>query len=269
MTIVEALKMVLAKYPEGLTNKEAYEKIIDEKLYDFPAKDPSHVVNGIIRRHCYGLDFPTAHPIKYFKIVGHKGKKPLYSLIELSEAVAVPSGKNLLSDETLPEEKIQKFYNEHLKNIYLQLTENIMEKPPAFFERLVVDLLLKMGYGYDNCAGIAVGGSHDNGIDGIISEDKLGLSLIYLQAKRYNKKNTVGRQEIQSFVGAMQKIQKGVFITTSSFTSEALKYAKEQQQKSLKLIDGPLLTELMVKYEVGVVSQQSLKIYRLDNLYFE
>ena len=133
MTIVEALKMVLAKYPEGLTNKEAYEKIIDEKLYDFPAKDPSHVVNGIIRRHCYGLDFPTAHPIKYFKIVGHKGKKPLYSLIELSEAVAVPSGKNLLSDETLPEEKIQKFYNEHLKNIYLQLTENIMEKPPAFF----------------------------------------------------------------------------------------------------------------------------------------
>lgn len=80
MTIVEALKIVLSQNPNGLTNKEAYYEIIQQDLYKFPAQKPDSVVNGIIRRHCYGLDFPTANPIKYFKIVGHKGKKPLYAL---------------------------------------------------------------------------------------------------------------------------------------------------------------------------------------------
>lgn len=269
MTIVEALKIVLSQHPNGLTNKEAYEKIIQQNLYEFPAKKPESVVNGIIRRHCYGLDFPTANPVKYFRIVGYKGKKPLYSLVEMSNNVSKVSNKPLTDEETLPEEKIQKFYNEHLENIYSQLIDNIVAKLPEFFEHLIVDLLLKMGYGYDKNSGIVVGGSHDNGIDGIINEDKLGLSLIYLQAKRYTSSNTVGRPEIQSFVGAMQNIQKGVFITTSSFTREAIEYAEHQQQKSLKLIDGQMLTELMVKYEVGIVSQQSLKIYKVDNSYFE
>lgn len=269
MTIVEALKIVLNQHPNGLTNKDAYEEIIKQKLYEFPAQKPESVVNGIIRRHCYGLNFPTANPVKYFEIVGYKGKKPLYSLLEKSEKVTKISNKNLIDDETLPEEKIQKFYDEHLENIYSQLIDNIMAKLPEFFEHMIVDLLIKMGYGYDNNSGIVVGGSHDNGIDGIINEDKLGLSVIYLQAKRYTSSNTVGRREIQSFVGAMQNIQKGVFITTSSFTREAIEYAERQQQKNLKLIDGEMLTRFMVKYEVGIVSQQNLKIYKIDNSYFE
>ena len=269
MTIVEALKIVLSQHPDGLTNKEAYEKIIEQNLYEFPAKKPESVVNGIIRRHCYGLDFPTANPVKHFRIVGYKGKKSLYSLVEMSDNVSKSTTKLITDDETLPEAKIQKFYNEHLENIYSQLIDNIMAKFPEFFEHVIVDLLLKMGYGYDKNSGIVVGGSHDNGIDGIIYEDKLGLSLIYLQAKRYTSSNTVGRREIQSFVGAMQNIQKGVFITTSSFTREAVEYAEHQQQKNLKLIDGEMLTTLMVRYEVGIVSQQSLKIYKVDNSYFE
>ena len=269
MTIVEALKIVLSKYPDGLTNKEAYEEIIKYNLYEFPAKKPDRVVNGIIRRHCYGLDFPTANSVKYFKIVGYRGKKPLYSLVDISENITKISKNNRIDGETLPEEKIQKFYDEHLENIYSQLIDNIMGKSPEFFERLIVGLLLKMGYGYDSNSGIVVGGSHDNGIDGIINEDKLGLSFIYLQAKRYTSGNKVGRREIQSFVGAMQNIQKGVFITTSSFTREAIEYVEHQQQKSLKLIDGKMLVRLMVKYEVGIVSQQSLKIYKVDNSYFE
>lgn len=269
MTIVEALKIVLNQHLDGLTNKEAYEKIIEQNLYNFPAKKPENVVNSIIRRHCYGLDFPTANPVKYFRIVGYKGKKPLYSLIEMSDQVSRISNKVLIDDETLPEEKIQEFYNEHLENIYVQLIDNIMAREPGFFENLVVDLLLKMGYGYDKNSGIVVGGSHDNGIDGIINEDKLGLSLIYLQAKRYTSSNTVGRREIQSFVGAMQNIQKGVFITTSGFTRDAIEYAERQQQKNLKLIDGEMLTKLMVKYEVGIISRQSLKIYKVDYSYFE
>lgn len=202
MTIVEDLKIVMEKHPQGITNKEAYEEIVSEEL--------------------------------------------------------------------LPEEKIQKYYNEHLENIYSQLIDNIMENMPVFFERLIVDLLLKMEYGYDDHSGIVVGGSHDNdGIDGGINEDKLGLSLIYLQAKRYAQKNKVGWPKIQSFVGAMQNIQKGVFITTSSFSREAKEFAEHQHQKNLNLIDGGMLTHLMVKYEVGIASQQSLKIYKVDNSYFE
>lgn len=269
MTILEALKIVLGQYPKGLTNREVYEEIIKQDLYEFPAKKPENVVNGIIRRHCYGLDFPTASPVKYFKIIGYKGKKPLYTLVNTSETMSKALDKKLADDEILPEEKIQKFYEEHLEIIFSQLIDNIMEKSSDFFEQLIIDLLLKMGYGYDSNSGIVVGGSHDGGIDGIINEDKLGLSLIYLQAKRYACNNTVGRREIQSFVGAMQNIQKGVFITTSSFTREAAEYAEQQQQKNLKLIDGEMLTRLMVKYEVGIVSQQSIKIYKIDNLYFE
>lgn len=269
MTIVEALKTVLSEYPSGMTNREAYEEIIKCGLYEFSAKQPEHIVNGIIRRHCYGLDFPTANPVKYFKIVGYRGKKPLYSLVDIAEIASETSKNNFRDVETLPEEKIQKFYDEHLENIYAQIIDIIMGKLPEFFERLIVDLLLKMGYGYDRNSGIVVGGSHDGGVDGIINEDKLGLSLIYLQAKRYTSGNNVGRREIQSFVGAMQNIQKGVFITTSSFTREAMEYVERQQQKSLRLIDGEMLARLMVKYEVGVVSQQSLKIYKVDNSYFE
>ncbi len=99
---------------DGLTNKEAYEKIIEQNLYEFPAKKPESVVNGILRRHCFGGDFPTANSVKYFRIVGYKGKKPLYSIIETNDIVPVTSKKDITDDEVLPEEKIQEFYNEHL-----------------------------------------------------------------------------------------------------------------------------------------------------------
>ncbi len=267
MTILEALKVVMSDNPNGMTNKEAYDEIIKRKLYEFPAKKPESVVNGMIRRHCYGLNFPTANPVKYFKIVQYKGKKPLYALLDEKPVEKV---KKRINDEAeLPEEKIQLYYDEHLKNIYTQIKESILEKDPPFFERLIVDLLLNMGYGYDKNSGVVVGGSHDGGIDGIISEDKLGLSLIYLQAKRYGENNKVGRPELQAFVGAMQNINKGVFITTSDFTKEAVEYTEHQQQKSIKLINGEMLTELMVKFGVGVLEQQNIKIYKVDSSYFE
>lgn len=126
-----------------------------------------------------------------------------------------------------------------------------------------------MGYGYDSKSGITVGGPHDGGIDGIINEDKLGLDLIYLQAKRYKESQKIGSKDLQAFVGAMENVQKGVFITTSSFTSEAKKFVNRQQQKSIKIIDGKLLAELMVKYEVGVKVNQIFNIYKMDTSYFE
>ncbi len=271
MTIVDALKEVLSEYPNGLTSKRSYEEIVKKNLYDFPAKKPQYVVNGIIRRHCYGLDFPTANPIKYFKIVSYIEKKPVYALLlmEKESAEQLESKKKDIDNERLPEEKIQDFYEEHLNGIYSLMFDNILNRTPSFFENLVVELLLKMGYGYDDNSGVVVGGSHDSGIDGIINEDKLGLDLIYLQAKRYGSKNKVGRPELQAFVGAMQNIHKGVFITTSGFTKECIQYVMTQQQKNIKLIDGKMLTKFMVKYEVGVVCEQSIKIYKIDTSYFD
>lgn len=135
--------------------------------------------------------------------------------------------------------------------------------PPKFFESLVVHLLLEMGYGVNDQAGKVIGKSHDGGIDGVIFEDRLGLSKIYIQAKRYDQKNTIGRQILQSFVGAMQDVQKGVFITTSTFTKEAINYAENQQQKSLKLINGDLLADLMITYGIGL---EKLKRIRYTSL---
>lgn len=126
-----------------------------------------------------------------------------------------------------------------------------------------------MGYGSDKESGVVIGRSHDGGIDGVISEDRLGLDQIYIQAKRYTPGNTVGRKELQSFVGAMQNINKGVFITTSSFTKEAKKYAVDQQQKNLRLIDGQELAKYMIKYQVGIVIKKRYEIVDIDSDYFE
>ena len=193
----------------------------------------------------------------------------------MEDSVAIESkplkGKDSAKDasEYLPEEKIAAAIEEHIQQIKAQLLENIMNNHPDFFEHLVVELLLKMGYGYDKKSGIVTGGSHDGGVDGIISEDKLGLDLIYLQAKRYASSNKVGRKELQAFIGAMGFVQKGVFITTSSFTREAASFGAQQQQKSIKLIDGDMLAEYMVKYQIGVESVKEYYIYKVDTDYFD
>lgn len=267
MTIIEAIKEVLSAETVGMTSREIYDEIISKNLYVFPAANPPAVVNNIIRRHCLDLNFPTANVVKYFKIVGYRGKKTLYALIDSSieKADEKTSGE---SKELLPEEVIQEAYERHIQEIKQSLMESIMEHDPSFFEQLIVDLLIAMDYGYDKSSGVVVGGSHDGGVDGIIYEDKLGLGKIYLQAKRYGKRNTVGRKELQAFVGAMESVQKGVFITTSSFTKEALAYAKSQQQKSLKLIDGEKLSDLMVQYEIGIQKiARPIYLYRLDVSY--
>lgn len=147
--------------------------------------------------------------------------------------------------------------------------DRILACHPSFFENLVVNLLLEMRYGVNNQSGKVLGKSHDGGIDGVIYEDRLGLSKIYIQAKRYEPGNTIGRQTLQSFVGAMQDVQKGVFITTSTFIKEAIEYAKNQQQKSLKLINGDLLADLIITYGIGLEKVKTYIVYKLNEDYFE
>jgi len=144
----------------------------------------------------------------------------------------------------------------------------VKEASPRFFERLVIDLLLGMGYGGSRAdAGKTIGRSGDGGIDGIISEDKLGLDTIYVQAKRWE--NTVGRPEIQKFVGALQphRATKGIFITTSDFTDDAKDYASRIPTKII-LIDGERLAELMIEHNVGVSVSQTYEIKKIDTDYF-
>ncbi|KGM98312.1 restriction endonuclease [Clostridium novyi A str. 4552] len=268
MIIIEAIKEILSKEETGLTSREIYQKIVDKNLYSFGAKDPKAIVNGIIRKHCLGIDFPTASPVKHFRVVKQTGHVNYYLLNKNNnKSLTIKEIKNN-EKELLPEEKMMRAFNDHVINIKQQLIEEILDSDPAFFEQLVSDLLIKMGYGYDEYASKIVSGSNDSGIDCIIDEDKLGLDKINIQAKRYSQDNVVGRPVLQMFVGAMENVQKGVFITTSSFSKQALQYAEKQQQKNLKLIDGVMLAELMVKYEVGVTSIKSFNTYKIDKDYF-
>ncbi|GAA1211155.1 restriction endonuclease [Rhodoglobus aureus] len=150
------------------------------------------------------------------------------------------------------------------------LLERLRERPPEFFEDAVVKVLLAMGYGGSEQRGKRIGGSGDGGVDGVIDQDALGLDQIYVQAKRYAAGNNVGREAIQAFIGALQGFgaSRGVFITSSMFTPNALEYAQAIQTR-IVLIDGPRLANLMIKYKVGVQVQQSYEVVELDEDFFE
>jgi len=168
-----------------------------------------------------------------------------------------------------PEEALEYGHQKLSENLSDEIIEQIMSCTPAFFERLVVELLVKMGYGGSlKEAASIVGKSGDGGIDGIIKEDKLGLDAIYIQAKRWD--SVVGRPEIQKFVGALdgQKARKGIFITTSSFTKDAVEYAKGTTVKVV-LIDGERLADLMMENNLGVSTVMTYEIKRVDSDYFD
>lgn len=170
-----------------------------------------------------------------------------------------------------PKELIEDGYNKINRDLSDELLSAIMECPPAFFEKLIVDLMLAMGYGGTEGTGQVVGKCNDEGIDGIIKEDKLGLDVIYLQAKRWKKGGTIGPGEVRDFVGSLSvgKGNKGVFITTSTFTKAAEECIKKVSDKQVVLIDGSDLTNLMIKYNVGVSTESSYEIKKMDFDYFE
>lgn len=167
-----------------------------------------------------------------------------------------------------PEESIDFGYKQLKDALTEDLNKQLKTISPAFFEKLVVELLVKMGYGGSlKEAGEVRGKSGDEGIDGIIKEDKLGLDAIYVQAKKWE--GNVGRPEIQKFAGALmgQKAKKGIFITTSGFTKDAIDFVKSIESR-IVLIDGIKLSELMIEYDLGVNTVREVKIKRLDSDYF-
>lgn len=167
-----------------------------------------------------------------------------------------------------PEEALYEAHERLRASLESELLQQVKTASPAFFERLVVDLLVRMGYGGSfRDAGQAVGKSGDGGIDGIIKEDRLGLDLIYIQAKRWEA--SVGRPEIQKFAGALQghRARKGVFITTSTFSKDAIAYVEKIDSK-IVLIDGPTLARHMVDNDVGVSLVTDYQVKRVDSDYF-
>jgi restriction system protein len=176
--------------------------------------------------------------------------------------------KTSVTHEQTPLEAIEDAYETIRGGLVGELIDQIMQCSPEFFERLVVDLLVRMGYGGTRKdASRAVGKSGDEGIDGIINEDRLGLEVVYIQAKRW--KDTVSRPELQKFVGALhgQNARKGVFITTSNFSKGAIEYAGGLQDKVV-LVDGEMLANLMVDFGVGVSLERSYDVKRVDSDYF-
>jgi len=176
---------------------------------------------------------------------------------------------NEISDFETPEESLEAAYQNIRKTLALDLLEKVKACSPEFFEQLVVELLVKMGYGGSiKEAGQAIGKSGDEGIDGMIKEDKLGLDVIYVQAKRWNG-TVVGRPEIQKFVGALagQGARKGIFITTSKFSEQAKDYIPRNETK-IVLIDGEQLAQYMIDFHLGVSTVSSYEIKKIDSDYF-
>lgn len=176
-----------------------------------------------------------------------------------------PSGNG---ETQTPEESIEAAYSRVRQALASELLQTIKDHSPTFFERLVIDLLVKMGYGGTRKdAGQAIGKSGDGGIDGIIKEDRLGLDIVYVQAKRWD--GVIGSPEVQKFAGALQgqRAKKGVFITTSAFSQAALDYVSKIDSK-IVLIDGNMLAQLMIDYNIGVAPVAVYELKRIDSDYF-
>lgn len=175
-----------------------------------------------------------------------------------------------MEDIATPEEIIEKSYNALQVALRSDLLDRILQNSPQFFEGLIVNLLVAMGYGGSHKdAAQQLGKSGDGGIDGVINEDFLGLDRVYIQAKRYDLSNVIGRPVIQAFTGSLVGFgaTKGVFVTTSTFSSQAREYVTRIPQRVV-LIDGKLLAELMIEHSVGVRLQRAIEFKRLDEDFF-
>jgi len=179
-------------------------------------------------------------------------------------------GEQPASDTTTPDETMRAAYEQISNALAADLLGRLRESEPAFFESVIVELLLKMGYGYGSSAGSVLGRSGDDGVDGVINLDPLGVDQVYVQAKRYQATSPIGSGAIRDFYGALglKDVTKGIFVTTSSFTPNARATA-EKLGARLVLVDGPQLARLMVAHEVGCRVTEVFKVAVVEESYFE
>ena len=228
------------------------------------------VTRATYRITSVGLKYLSTHSnLRQSDLMKYPAFAAYASSKNISTQTTSPTSDNPHISELTPTEQLEQAHETISNDLAADLLSKVMEQTPTFFEHLVVDLLVKMGYGGSNSDAARVTQlTNDEGIDGIIYEDKLGLDKIYLQAKRWT--NPVGRPVIQQFAGALvgQNASKGVFITTSSYSKEARNYVAGLHQK-IVLIDGSELAKYMIEYNVGVSTKKVYEVKRIDNDYFE
>lgn len=217
---------------------------------------------GVLKSKPEKIDNDFLDQFESFRDFRTKGKKEKQTVKE----TAIDS---IESKRQTPEELLEYAHQKLQEELAQEILQAIKDSSPHFFEQLVVDLLLAMGYGGSRAdAGRAIGQSSDGGVDGIIKEDKLGLDIIYVQAKRWE--NTVPVREVRDFAGALlgKKARKGVFITTSNFPKSAYEYIQSIEPKII-LIEGEQLGQYMIEHSVGVSTHKIFQVKRLDSDYFE
>lgn len=284
------LLQVLARAPEGLRAAEAHERVAD--WIALPPEARAQTLEG--GQPVYRNRIGWAHdrlkraglsscPRRGLWQITPKGRdffathvtgidehtlRQLASVKGQEASISEQEGgaEHLLVQNASPDELVQAAIRQQQESLRVELLELIKNNSPEFFERLVLDLLLKMGYGGSREDLYRVGGSGDGGIDGVISLDRLGLEKVYVQAKRWQ--SPVGQPEVQNFKGALavRDTKKGVFITTSDFTPSARQFA---EKAGITLISGDRLAALMIEYGVGVSVYDTVKLCRVDGDYFE
>ena len=290
---IEPILRYLAVHPEGAEARDVYKaaaialSLSEEDLLDLlpSGKQPTYknragwahdrlkraTLSSSVRWGWWqltpnGMEFAASHPgplseAEVEKLAFASATAPLNKPSEIIIPEPIPTIGPKSPDDRLGEALI-----ELRATLASELLETLVKVTPTFFETIVLDLLHKMGYGTSRSDLKRVGGSGDGGIDGVISLDKLGLDKVYVQAKRWQQ--NVGRPEIQGFYGALvgQRASKGIFITTSGFTSQALEFARSVDK--IVLVDGTRIADLMIDYEVGV-SARTIKVAKLDGGYFD
>jgi len=225
------------------------------------ARNPTKIDSALLQQFDQFRDFLTRT----------KSEDASSARTELTAPTLAPVSATTETANT-PEERIASASLTLHESLRDALLARVLEANPTFFEKLIVDLLLAMGYGGSRAdAGEQLGGTGDGGVDGVIREDQLGLDRVYLQAKRYQPGNTVGSEAVQAFMGALvgKGAQKGVLITTSTFSKTAITVAKQSGHLRLVLIDGDELTRLMIRFNVGVRVARTVDIKRIDLDYFD
>jgi restriction system protein len=244
----------------------AFSALVRAEAVDRPRRGMYQITDGgraLLRAHSAGITEKHLQEIPAFQ---------QYVPVERNR----PTNRVAATTAALPEtsldpvEQIEQGVQRINADIGAQLLKRLREQDPAFLEQSVLDVLMKMGYGGADGQARRIGGSGDGGVDGVIDQDKLGLQRIYVQAKRYAADNTVGRETIQAFVGALhgRNVTQGVFITTSRFSPGAIEYAATIGTRVI-LIDGARFAELMITYGIGVQTRDTYRVVDLDEDYFE
>lgn len=242
------------------------------KLLEYGEKKGTYRITDAGRTYLSDYPGPITAKGLYENCTAFKKWKDGYQAASKAKNASEPEGVSTLEDQESPQEAMESAYGEIRDALADDLISIIMGKDPYFFEHLVGKLLVAMGYGesLDSRADVTKK-SGDEGIDGVVREDRLGFGTICYQAKRWDPQRTVGRPEVQAFVGALsgKGVSKGLFITTARFSKDARKYAEGLLGQTVVLVDGPALAGLMIDYGVGVSTRQVYEIKAVDTDFFD